>query len=52
MQKNMHMLTGTNASLKEHYQTFTGVSQRPAFIADFMMLSPQLLKVVEHGIYL
>lgn len=34
------------------YQAFTGVSQGSALVADFMMLCPQLCKVVQDSIHL
>lgn len=34
------------------YQAFTGVCQRSALVADFMMLCAQLCKVVQDSIYL
>ncbi len=34
------------------YQAFTGVSQRSALVADFMMLGTQLCKVVQDSIHL
>ena len=34
------------------YQAFTGVSQRSALVADFMMLCPQLCKIVQDSIHL
>ena len=34
------------------YQAFTGVGQGSALVADFMMLCPQLCKVVQDSIHL